>query len=83
MIGFSTLLLGGFSRFGVWRQIIFAITLLILVKLVESAVTEPVRGDAALWPLVYLPAALGFAMSGAMLWMAGKPALFRRRRAVG
>ncbi len=80
-IGFATLLLGGFSRFGVWRQIIFAVTLLIVVKLIESAVTEPVRNDASLWPLVYLPAATGFALSAVMLWIAARPSLFQRRRA--
>ena len=32
LIGFSTLLVGGFSRFGLWRQMIAAIFLLILIK---------------------------------------------------
>lgn len=75
LIGFATLLTGGFSRFGVWRQIIAAIFLLVLVKFVESAVVDPVRADARLWPLVYLPSALGFALVGGMLWRAAHPVL--------
>lgn len=78
LIGFSTLLLGGFSRFGLARQIIGAIFLLVVIKMVESAVTGPVRGNAALWPLVYLPTVVGLAMSGAMLHIAARP--FRRKR---
>ena len=30
LIGFATLLTGGFSRFGVWRQIVLAIVLLMV-----------------------------------------------------
>ena len=81
LIGFSTLLLGGFSRFGVWRQIVTAIFLLILIKMVESAVTGPVRAHAALWPLVYLPTVVGLGLSAGMLHMAARPARPRRRGA--
>ncbi|MFZ5962943.1 LPS export ABC transporter permease LptF [Thalassococcus sp. BH17M4-6] len=79
LIGFSTLMLGSFSRFGVWRQIIGAIFLLVVVKLAESAVTDPVRSNAALWPLVYLPSVVGLGLSAAMLHHASRP--FRPRGA--
>ena len=83
MIGYSALMVGGFSRFGVTRQIIFAIALLVLVKVVESAVTDPVRGDARLWPLVYLPSLVGLMIATLLLWMAARPfrpARWRSRR---
>lgn len=79
LIGFATLLVGGFSRFGVWRQIVGAIFLLVVVKLVESAVTEPVRSDPALWPLIYLPTVVGLAIAGGLLWRADHPFGLRRR----
>lgn len=77
LIGFSTLLTGNFSRFGVGRQILIAILLLVLVKLVESLVTDPVRSNPELWPLVYLQSAFGLAVSFLMLYLAAKP---RRRK---
>lgn len=80
LIGFATLLLGGFSRFGVWRQVLFAIALIVLVKGIESAATTAVRGNAALWPLSYLPALGGFAIAAVELAAAGRPRRWAGRR---
>jgi len=79
LIGFSTLIAGGFSRMGLGRRIVLAIFLLVAVKLVESAVAGPMRANAALWPLVYAPTLAGLAIVGAMLWKAAHP-VWRRRR---
>nr|WP_299786022.1 LPS export ABC transporter permease LptF [uncultured Marivita sp.] len=76
LIGFATLMTGRFSRFGVGRQIVVAIFLLVVVKLVESAVTDPTRENVALWPLVYLPSVVGLALAVGMLHLAARP--FRR-----
>jgi lipopolysaccharide export system permease protein len=73
LIGFSALLVGGFSRFGVWKQIVGALVLLVLVKLVEGLVTDPVRENATLWPLVYMPTVAGLAMAGGLLYWAARP----------
>ncbi|WP_244437486.1 LPS export ABC transporter permease LptF [Roseivivax isoporae] len=73
LIGYSALMVGGFSRFGLGRQIVFAIFLLVLVKLVESVVTTPVRANGNLWPLIYLPSLAGFAMAAALLHVAARP----------
>ena len=78
LIGFSTLLTGSFSRFGVTRQIVIAIFLLVVVKLVESAVTEPSRNDPRLWPLIYLPSVVGLAIVAGVLHLAARP--FRQPR---
>lgn len=67
LLGFASLLSGGFSRFGVWRQIVIALILLILIKALESLVTEPVLSNSSLWPLLYLPALLGLAIAIALL----------------
>jgi len=83
LIGFATLLTGGFSRFGVWRQIVLAIVLLLVVKAVEGLASEPVRDDPALWPLIYSTPLAGFALGFGMLWVATRSneKWFRRRRA--
>jgi len=78
LIGFATLLLGGFSRFGVWRQIITAFVLLVGVKIIEGYVLAPVLMNARLWPLIYLPALAGAVITVALLWLSTKPGLFRR-----
>ena len=78
LIGYAALMVGSFSRFGVTKQIVFAIFLLVLVKLFESTVTSAVLAKAALWPLVYLPSLIGMGFVWMLLWHAGRP--FRPRR---
>jgi len=81
LVGFATLLVGAFSRFGVWRQVLLAFALLVGIKVIESATLGPVLANAALWPLLYLPSAVGLALAGALLWLAARPALVYRVRA--
>jgi len=81
LVGFATLLVGAFSRFGVWRQVLLAFGLLVGIKVIESATLGPVLANAALWPLLYLPSAVGLALAGALLWLAARPALVYRVRA--
>lgn len=78
LIGFATLLQGGYSRFGVWRQIITAFVLLIGVKLIEGGVTGPVLAAPMMWPLLYLPALAGLALAAGLLHSAAHPGLLRR-----
>ncbi len=80
LIGFAALLVGGFSRFGVWRQIILALVLLVFVKLVEGLVSDPVTKNPDLWPLSYLPALIGALIATTLLWWAGRN---RRRPRAG
>ncbi|MGB3243727.1 MAG: LPS export ABC transporter permease LptF [Sulfitobacter sp.] len=80
MVGFSTLLVGGFSRFGVWREVVIAFGLLIAIDGLRSVVVDPVRDNADLWPMMYLPAALGAVLVIAMLFQASNPNWLRRLR---
>ncbi|RYH11213.1 LPS export ABC transporter permease LptF [Tropicimonas sp. IMCC6043] len=80
LMGFAALMLGGFSRFGIWPQIALAVVLIILLQAIENGAAEMARRDTALWPLVYLPSVLGLLTTTAMLWIAGRPAAFRRIR---
>lgn len=79
VIGFSMLLLGSFSRFGVWWQILSAFTLLVGLKLIESAVAGIVLSNAAAWPLLYAPSLTGGVASLVLLYVAANPRLFRKR----
>ncbi|NHF74284.1 LPS export ABC transporter permease LptF [Paracoccus xiamenensis] len=73
MLGFATLLVGGFSRFGVWRQVGWAVVALIFVQLLTNWAANRAGDDPALWPLVYLPAAVGAAICIALLAIAAAP----------
>ncbi len=78
LIGFSSLLVGGFSRFGVWKQIVGAIFLLVSLKLVEGFVTDPVLAEPDRWPLLYLPPVAGICAAVVLLWLAARPRRSRR-----
>lgn len=80
LLGFSTLLTGTFSRFGVWRQIVTAVFLVIAVKLVDTAATNAVRTQGALWPLYYTPFLTGLVIVWFQLFWSARPTLFRLRR---
>lgn len=80
LLGFSALMVGGFSRFGVWRQIIAAILLIVVVKAMETAGINAARSDDRLWFAVYLPVVAGFLIIWFLLFWATRPHLFKRRR---
>lgn len=80
LTGFAALLVGGFSRFGLWRQIIGAVFALILLKSLDNAMAGIVRRTPDLWPLAYVATLAGLALAGTLLWIAGHPALFARSR---
>lgn len=73
MIGFATLLLGGFSRFGVWRQMVFAVLLIILVKLVDSAAINASAIYVGAWWIAYIPTLFGLGIVWILLSLSGKP----------
>lgn len=79
LIGQAALLVGGFSRFGVTKQIILAVFLLVFVQLIEGATTDPVRSQPELWPLGYLHVIIGLVISAGLLWRAAHPRAFRRQ----
>jgi len=78
LIGFGALMLGAFSRFGVSRQIVGAIVLLILVQLIDNAAEDAARGDVRLVPLVYAAPLAGIVLGTGLLWLSGRA---RRRPA--
>lgn len=84
LIGFTTLLVGGFSRFGVWREIVIAFGLLIVLDGARGSLTTQVTNNASMWPLLYLPSFIGAVIASLMLLYAAHPswrARFIRRKA--
>ena len=78
LVGFSALVVGGFSRFGLWRNIIFAVGLVILLKILEGTGTNIARNNTALWPFVYLAGIGGVVTSAILLHIATRPYFFKR-----
>ncbi len=79
LLGFAALMVGGFSRFGVWRQIVAAIGLIVVVKAVETAGLNMARANETLWFATYLPVLAGALIVWALLFAATRPYLFKRR----
>ncbi|MEM9436304.1 MAG: LPS export ABC transporter permease LptF [Pseudomonadota bacterium] len=59
LLAFSILMSSGFSRFGIWRQIIIAMVVLVFLKALEGVMAEQIIENPARWPLAYAPSALG------------------------
>ncbi len=79
LIGFSTLLVGNFNRFGLIRQIMVAILLLVLIRVLDSVMTEYARRDAHYWWLLYMPVFAGFILSAFLLWLSERPGWLKRK----
>lgn len=72
MIGFATLLIGSYSRFGVWRQVFWAVLCLIMIQLLTNTAANQAGRDPAMWPVLYLPALIGAVLSVGLLWLAAR-----------
>ncbi|MDO9526379.1 MAG: LPS export ABC transporter permease LptF [Gemmobacter sp.] len=79
MLGFSVLLLGSFSRFGLWRQLLGAAVLLVLLQLIANAMENIGLRDERLWPLAWVAPLVGAGVSVLILWIAQRPRGARRR----
>jgi lipopolysaccharide export system permease protein len=73
LIGFSALLLGGFSRFGQWRQIAVAVALLIVVQMINTQGNALAMSGLSAWPAVYLGPIAGMLMAVGLLWLSQRP----------
>ncbi len=67
LIGFAALLVGGFSRFGVWRQVVVGVVLIIIVQMVANSAEELARADAKLFWMAYLGPLSGGLIAYALL----------------
>lgn len=85
LIGYSSLMLGGFSRFGVWRQALIAFVMLVFLEVLRGVMSDPVLKNADLWPLIYLPTLVGIGIACLFMQVASRPLslLFRRSEKTG
>lgn len=77
LLGFAALMLGGYSRFGLWRQIAGAVVGLIGLQMINTAATGAVLRNDGLWALNYAAPALGTLAALALLWQAQRPRRLR------
>ena len=70
LLGFSSLLIGTHSRYGFSKQITLALSIIILMKIIESYTIKISLGNFTLWPLLYLPSLFGMIASILFLMIA-------------
>jgi lipopolysaccharide export system permease protein len=63
LLALGAMLIGGFSRFSLWRQIGLAIAIMIVLHLVNTTTMGIVRRNWVLWPLTYTATFLGTILS--------------------
>lgn len=74
LLGFSVLLIGGYSRFGVGPQVLLAVGGLVGLQFLTTAGEAfASRDPAGAWPAVYLAPLLGAGMVALALWLAARP----------
>ena len=81
VVGYAALMLGGFSRFGLSRQIVLAVLLVVTTKLVDNAAVDMAKSNPDSWPLVYAaPVFAGIVCTLLLVIANGTFAPFVRRR---
>ncbi len=78
LIGFAALMLGAFSRFGLWRQVLTAVVMLAAVQFVDNFTAGAVQRGNLPWPFRYGSVVLAFGIVLALLMLAARPGLFAR-----
>ena len=63
ILGFSSLLIGNYNRFGLGKQIALAVSIIVLIKISESYTTKLSLNNFQLWPLIYFPSLIGIISS--------------------
>lgn len=82
LIAAACLMLGAFSRFGVWPQIMVAVALVIPLQMIWNAAESTANRNVDLQYLAYLQPLVAAAIAGALAWMAMRNRGRLRRRLV-
>jgi lipopolysaccharide export system permease protein len=59
LLGFSCILVGSHTKFGLEKQISLAIVTVIFIKIIESYTTKIAVSTHLLWPVIYIPSLIG------------------------
>ncbi|WP_179380531.1 LPS export ABC transporter permease LptF [Jannaschia marina] len=68
LLALGFLMLGGYSRLGLWRQILGAVTAAIVLKMLANAAENTARGDGELWWITYVPPLLTLVLGAGLVW---------------
>lgn len=77
----AIMMLGSFSRFGSIMQMTLSIVLVLAINILGSVAADTARSHPELWPLIYAPNILVFALALLVLPRTGRP-LWSRHRAI-
>ena len=77
LIGFSAMLLGGFSRMGLWWQIGLSVMLLLVVQVIVTVAPQMGEKMPQGWVMAYAAPLLGMAIAALLLWVAARPRTVR------
>ena len=83
LIGFSTLMIGSYSRFGSSKQISLGIIFLILIKISESYANELMFKSQGDWLHLYLPILIGFSIFSILMFLASNQKLLSNKKSLG
>lgn len=68
LMALGFLMLGGYSRMGLWRQILAAVVAAVLLKMLANIAENAARDDAALWWVTYVSPLLTLALGAGLVW---------------
>lgn len=72
LLALGVMMIGGFSRFGLWRQIVCVVIVTICAHMLSGYVKSALLQDAEKWAWLYLPAMIPFLVGiGALAWASG------------
>ncbi|OCX66209.1 LPS export ABC transporter permease LptF [Thioclava sp. SK-1] len=81
MIGFAALMIGTFSRFGIWKQIVLSILGLILVQALSTTAETYALNRPQDWLVIFAPFLAGFTLCAVELHLASRPRCVRQKGA--
>lgn len=79
LAGFAAMLIGRFSRFGAWRQVVGAIGALTAIELLDNFALGVALDKPEIWPLAYAAGVAGLGLAAALLWIGARPIALPRR----
>ncbi|MEM7491415.1 MAG: LPS export ABC transporter permease LptF [Pseudomonadota bacterium] len=68
LLALGFLMLGGYSRMGLWRQILAAAMAAVTLEMLANVAEDTARGDAGLWWTTYLPPLATLGLGLGLIW---------------
>ncbi|MEM8822360.1 MAG: LPS export ABC transporter permease LptF [Pseudomonadota bacterium] len=68
LLALGFLMLGGYSRLGLWRQILAAVLAAVTLEMLGNVAEDTARGDAGMWWTTYVPPLLTLGLGLGLIW---------------